>query len=42
MNNSMLELLSQTFIAIPFNQMLGLRLDDLDETHIKMSFKMKK
>ncbi len=40
-NEDLLQLLSQTFVAIPFNKMLGLRLDSLDTTHVSMSFCMK-
>lgn len=39
---ALLQQLSQTFTEIPFNQMLGLRLDHLDEEHVAMNFKMKK
>lgn len=33
--------LTQAFTDIPFNQMLGLRLDQLDADHVTMSFNMK-
>lgn len=36
-----LQQLSQAFVEIPFNRMLGLRLDHLDTEHAMMSFKMK-
>lgn len=40
-NNPLLPLLSKAFSAIPFNRMLGLRLDHIDSTHVTMSFSMK-
>lgn len=36
-----LQQLSQAFIEIPFNRMLGLRLDHLDPNQVMMSFSMK-
>lgn len=36
-----LKQLSQAFIEIPFNRMLGLRLDNLDPEQVSMSFSMK-
>jgi uncharacterized protein (TIGR00369 family) len=36
-----LQQLSQAFSAIPFNQMLGLRLDHISADHVIMSFSMK-
>lgn len=38
----MLQQLSQAFTNIPFNQMLGLQLDEFDAEHVVMSFCMKK
>ncbi|OGT63097.1 MAG: hypothetical protein A3E85_03910 [Gammaproteobacteria bacterium RIFCSPHIGHO2_12_FULL_45_12] len=38
---SMIAHLSRAFTAIPFNRMLGLRLDHLDAEHVLMSFDMK-
>ena len=38
----MLEQLSQTFTEIPFNKMLGLRLETLDAHLVSLSFNMKK
>ncbi|OGT41072.1 MAG: hypothetical protein A3F13_07390 [Gammaproteobacteria bacterium RIFCSPHIGHO2_12_FULL_40_19] len=37
----LLQQLSAGFTAIPFNQMLGLHLDQLTADHVAMSFKMK-
>lgn len=37
----MLQQLSRAFTEIPFNRMLGLQLDQLDATHVTMSFGMK-
>lgn len=37
----LLQQLSQAFIQIPFNQMIGLKLDQLDLKHVIMSFTMK-
>lgn len=37
----LLQQLSLAFTEIPFNRMLGLRLDHLDENHVTMSFNMK-
>jgi uncharacterized protein (TIGR00369 family) len=36
-----LDLLKSAFVTIPFNRMLGLKLDALDEKHVTMSFEMK-
>lgn len=36
-----LQQLSHAFTSIPFNQMLGLRLDHMDHDYISMSFNMK-
>lgn len=41
MQHAMLQQLSSAFIDIPFNRMLGLRLDQLDKDHVTMSFNMK-
>lgn len=38
---AMLQQLAGAFTAIPFNRMLGLRLDHLDLEHVTMSFMMK-
>jgi uncharacterized protein (TIGR00369 family) len=38
---SMLQQLSVAFTTIPFNRMLGLQLDALEENHVIMSFPMK-
>lgn len=37
----MLEQLASAFTTIPFNKMLGLKLDDLQDQHVVMSFNMK-
>lgn len=37
----LLQQLSSTFDAIPFNRMLGLRLAHMDDTHVIMNFDMK-
>jgi len=39
--NKLLQQLSAGFTAIPFNQMLGLHLDQLTPNQVAMSFKMK-
>lgn len=39
---ALLQHLTQAFISIPYNQMLGLNLDYLDKDHVTMSFAMKK
>lgn len=39
--NNMLRELSRAFTEIPFNRMLGLRLDHLEPGQVSMSFKMK-
>jgi len=39
--SEMVNQLSSTFTAIPFNRMLGLKLDHIDDTHVTMSFDMK-
>ncbi len=39
--DEMLRQLSSAFTAIPFNRMLGLKLDHLDHTHVIMNFNMK-
>ena len=39
--NPLLQQLAGAFTSIPFNQMLGLRLDHLDATSVAMSFNMK-
>lgn len=36
-----LQLLKSAFVTIPFNRMLGLKLDALDEKQVTMSFDMK-
>ena len=36
-----LQQLNAAFVGIPFNQMLGLRLDHVDAEHVIMSFNMK-
>lgn len=36
-----LELLKSAFVTIPFNQMLGLKLNALDDKQVTMSFEMK-
>jgi uncharacterized protein (TIGR00369 family) len=36
-----LQLLKSAFVSIPFNRMLGLKLDSLDEKQVAMSFEMK-
>jgi uncharacterized protein (TIGR00369 family) len=33
--------LAHVFLEIPFNRMLGLRLDEMEQSHITMSFEMK-
>jgi uncharacterized protein (TIGR00369 family) len=33
--------LAQVFLEIPFNRMLGLRLDEMEQSHVAMSFDMK-
>lgn len=38
---ALLQALTQGFNSIPFNKVLGLSLDALDETHMSMSFSMK-
>lgn len=40
-HNEIVRQLSSTFTAIPFNRMLGLKLDHIDDTHGIMSFNMK-
>ena len=40
-NQILLQQLSAAFVAIPFNQMLGLKLNHLDSNHVTMSFRMK-
>ena len=40
-STAILQQLSSAFTAIPFNQMLGLRLDHLDNDYVSMSFNMK-
>lgn len=40
-NEAVLALLSTAFTSIPFNQMLGLRLDHLSSEEVRMSFTMK-
>ncbi len=39
--NEMLRQLSSAFTAIPFNRMLGLKLDHISTDHVLMSFHMK-
>lgn len=39
--HAMLQQLTQAFVSIPFNQMLGLKLDHLDTKNVIMSFNMK-
>ncbi len=41
-NTFSLDELTKTLTAIPFNQMLGLTLDTIEDDHIVMSFVMKK
>jgi uncharacterized protein (TIGR00369 family) len=41
-NHPAVQHLSRVFTAIPFNDMLGLKLDHIDSEHVVMSFKMKK
>lgn len=38
---AMLQQLSSAFTDIPFNRMLGLKLDHIDQQHVTMSFAMK-
>lgn len=39
--NAMMQALTSAFMTIPFNQLLGLKLDHLDTDHVIMSFNMK-
>src|ERR1700733_11896795 len=41
-HQSLMQVLSQAFTTIPFNQLLGLRLDHFDERQVIISFQMKK
>lgn len=41
-HQGMLKQLTKAFVTIPFNQMLGLQLDQLDADYVMMSFAMKK
>lgn len=40
-NKAVIQQLSSAFMSIPFNQMLGLKLDHLDKEYACMSFNMK-
>ena len=40
-HQSLMQALSQAFITIPFNQLLGLRLDHFDEKQVIIGFQMK-
>lgn len=42
MQEKILDKLSEVFSSIPFNRLLGMRLDEITDTHITMSFSMKK
>lgn len=41
-NQAMLQQLAGAFTSIPFNQMLGLKLDHIEASHVIMSFNMKR
>lgn len=40
-DDAVIQSLTKTFVGIPFNRMLGLQLESLDEKNVLMSFEMK-